>query len=391
MLQAKYFRTCPSGNDVHLNILLVPDKFKGTLTAQQVCDALRTGLLAAEPSLHIKAIPLADGGEGTCNLLTEYSGGSFVRGVVHDPLMRAMDGVFGLSPDGDTAFLEMASVSGLQLLAAGERNPLHTTTYGTGQLIAMALDRGVKNIFMGVGGSATNDGGMGMAAALGVVFRSAEGDVLAGKGENLSRVYSIDATALHPRLRNVSFTIFCDVDNPLHGPQGAAHVFAPQKGADAATVALLDRGLQHFESVLVRAFNRTVNFPGAGAGGGLPASLRALTHIDVRRGMDFMIEFTRLEQYITRADLIVTGEGKIDTQTLSGKVVHGVGALARKHQKPVWAVCGRCELTQAQLHEAGISQVISLAQCASEHEAIHAGFSLLQRCIGQRWVAQRKQ
>ena len=295
---------------------------------------------------------MADGGEGTCELLTSYSGGSPVNIRVRDPLFREIDSGYGISKDGKIAFLEMAKASGLQLLKAEERNPLINSTVGTGDLIRHALDQGVEQIIMGIGGSATNDGGIGMADALGVIFNSATGERLLPIGQNMMHIHSIDVSHVHPRLQDVQFTIFCDVDNPLHGPRGAAYIFSPQKGADKEMVKELDAGLKHYETVLEQTVNKKVNFAGAGAGGGLPASIMALTNIAVRPGMEFIIEFTKLEEQVKLADVIFTGEGKIDEQTLSGKVVKGIADLSRKYHKSLFIVAGKNELPLADLQEA---------------------------------------
>ncbi|HEY9008315.1 MAG TPA: glycerate kinase [Ohtaekwangia sp.] len=365
-----------------MTILLAPDKFKGSLTAQEVCAIAGDAIAAIDPSHRITAIPLADGGEGSCELLTSFSGGSFTTVRVHDPLFRPIKAHYGITKDGTTAFLEMAVASGLQLLKPPERNPSLTSTIGTGELMRHALDHSVQQIVLGIGGSATNDAGMGMATALGIQFFSDTGELLEPIGKNLSFVHRIDTSLLHPRLAEVNITIFCDVDNPLHGAQGAAYTFAPQKGADRAMVILLDTGLQHYEAILERTFHKPVNFPGAGAGGGLPASLQAITNLNVRAGIDFIMEFTRLEEHIREADLIITGEGKIDEQTLHGKVVNGVAKLARKHHKPLVAIAGKSELTPQQTEELGIRKIITIANASTpEEQAMQNAGSLLKKRI----------
>jgi glycerate kinase len=211
-----------------MNILIAPDKFKGSLSALEVCDIIKDELLVLGQH-EVIALPLADGGEGTCELLTSFSGGTMINVRVRDPLGRMIDSKVGLSNDGRTAFLEMATASGLQLLKKEERNPLLTSTYGTGDLIRHALDKGVEEIIMGVGGSATNDGGMAMSEALGIKFFDEKGNTLAGNGQNMLRIHLIDLSGIHPRFAKVKFTIFCDVDNPLHGTNGAAYIFSPPK------------------------------------------------------------------------------------------------------------------------------------------------------------------
>ena len=363
-----------------MTILLAPDKFKGSLSAIEVCDALREELVSVNPKFTIITLPMADGGEGSCELLTLYSKGTFVNVRVRDPLAREIDSGYGISKDGRTAFLEMAKASGLQLLNKMEQNPMLTTTLGTGDLIRHALDHGVEQIIMGVGGSGTNDGGIGMAESLGVIYYSSSGERLDPVGKNLLRIHHMDLSGIHPRLRQVSFTIFCDVDNPLHGRRGAAHIFAPQKGADAAMVEALDHGLVHYEKILEQAVNKRVNFPGAGAGGGLPASLRAFADIEVRGGMDFIIEFTGLSEQVENADIVITGEGKIDEQTLSGKVVKGIADLASKYRKRLFVVAGKNELSPEELRNLGAERVITLMNgTVSEDEAVKNAFLLLKR------------
>jgi glycerate kinase len=370
-----------------MTILIAPDKFKGSLSAHEVCDIISDEFRAAGDSLNIVALPLADGGEGTCELLTTFSGGTMIKVPVRDPLARTINSEFGISSDGRIAFLEMATASGLQLLKKEERNPLLTTTLGTGDLIRHALDRGVEQIIMGVGGSATNDGGMGMAESLGVVFYDVSGNNLAGNGENLSRIHSLDSSGVHPRLADVNFTIFCDVDNPLHGPNGAAYIFSPQKGADKAMVLELDRGLKHYQEILEKTSSIRVNFPGAGAGGGLPASLKAFAFINIRRGMDFIAEFTNLEEQIKSADFIITGEGKVDNQTLSGKVVKGVADLARKHRKRLAIVAGKNELEPRRLSELGAMAVVTLVtEGIDEQEAIKRASQLLKTRVKEQII-----
>ncbi len=370
-----------------MNILLAPDKFKGSLSARQVCDALREGLSIRGDNLRVIAIPMADGGEGTCELLTEYSGGTPVKVRVRDPLFREITSGYGISKDGRTAFLEMATASGLQLLAKTERNPLLTTTAGTGDLIRHALENGVQHIIMGIGGSGTNDGGMGMADSLGVKFYSVSGQRLSPVGKSMADIHRVDLADIHPRLQQVAFTIFCDVDNPLYGPRGAAYVFAPQKGADIDMVKELDHGLSHYKKVMEESVIRQLDFPGAGAGGGLPASLMALANITIRRGMDFIIEYTGLEAQVENADVVITGEGKVDEQTLSGKVVKGLADLARKYKKPLFIVAGRNELDAEQLLHLGGATVITLMNGEIPEEvAVADAFQLIRQRVKEEII-----
>ena len=367
-------------------ILVVPDKFKGSLTAAEVSECVAEVLLSLDPALNVVTLPMADGGEGTCELLTTYAKGTTVELDVRDPLFRPIRSRYGLSADKSTAFLEMAQASGLQLLAKREQNPLVTSTVGTGDLIRHALDSGVTQIIMGVGGSGTTDGGMGMADALGVNFLDSGGEHLVPVGANMQRVHTMDMTGVHPRLRQVQFTVFCDVDNPLYGLQGAAHIFSPQKGANAEMVAQLDAGLMHYEHVLKKAVGKEVNFPGAGAGGGLPATLYALTTAELRPGMAYIIEYTGLENKIADADVVITGEGKIDEQTLSGKVVKGVADLAARYGKPVVAVAGKSTISRDDHERLSLAAVITLTgNGVDEDEAIKNAAQLLRKRLSEFW------
>ncbi len=362
-----------------MTILIAPDKFKGSLTAQQVCQAIEEGLLSINPSLKIVSIPLADGGEGTSDLLTDFSGGSTVRVTVADPLFREIESAYGISKDGKTAFIEMAKASGLQLLNTEERNPLNTTTFGTGQLIKHALERGAKHIILGIGGSATNDAGIGMAAALGFSFLSATRDKLNPVGKNLALLASIDTDHIHPLLSKAKFTVLCDVQNQLYGVEGAAYIFGPQKGASQEDVKILDRGLLQFKKIAEATFNKGVDFPGAGAAGGLGAGAKVFLNATMSSGFDFIARFTQLEDMIQKADLVLTGEGKIDHQTLSGKVVKGVADLAAQHQKPCIAFAGRCDLPANKIKELNLLEIISISnEETNEQEAMTQAFSLLK-------------
>ncbi len=361
-----------------MNILIVPDKFKGSLTAKEVCEAVTEGLSQSNVQLSITAIPMADGGEGTCQLLTDYFQGTTVTLDVTGPDFKKIKSAYGISKDGSTAFIEMAIASGLQLLNPENRNPLHTTTLGTGELMRHALDNGVKKIIMGIGGSATNDAGIGMAQALGYEFHDSDNVLLKPTGENLIRLHHIKSDRAHPRIKEVEFIALCDVDNPLFGVKGAAYVYAPQKGANENAVELLDNGLRNFEKVVQKIFNTSIDFPGAGAGGGLPGGAKAFLNISIHKGMDYIIHAMDLASKIQNADLVITGEGKIDQQTLAGKVVMAIGQLGLKYNKSVVAICGKCELRQLELQKIGISDVISLMDFeVSESEAVANAYSLI--------------
>jgi glycerate 2-kinase len=365
-----------------MNILIAPDKFKGSLTAAEVCEAVKGGILQKYPEAKVISVPLADGGEGTHELLKEVFKSVIIEKRVLNPLFQPVQAHYSISDDGHTAIIEMASASGLQLLEPDQRNPLYTTTFGTGELIEDALNRGVKKIILGIGGSATNDAGIGMASALGYQFHDATGAELKPIGKNLIKIESIDARNTHPRLKQVEFITLCDVSNPLHGLQGAAYVYGPQKGADRDAVSLLDVGLVKFEKLMHVQFDTKVNFPGAGAAGGLGAGTKAFLNATLKKGIEFIISVTSLEEKIRQADLVITGEGKIDQQSLSGKVVMAVSRLATNSGKPVIAICGKNELTETSLAGIGVRQCISLLnKDTSETEAISSAALLIKKRI----------
>lgn len=338
-----------------MKILICPDKFKGSLTASQVCDAIEKGIVNKYPHAQISKLPLADGGEGTTRILTQFFKGETVRVKVHGPLFEEVEAEYGT--DGKkTAFIEMANASGLQLLRPEQRDPLETTTLGTGELIAHAISRGCDKVILGIGGSATNDAGMGMASALGFSFFDAEGNLLSPVGKNLIRIARIEAPGA-PRLNVVAL---CDVNNPLFGPNGAACIYGPQKGATPEGVAFLDEGLRNFENVVRKTFQRSADFPGAGAGGGIAGGASIYFNLDIRSGIRYLMEILEVEREIRSADLVITGEGKIDQQSLSGKVVGEILGLSKALGKEIIAVCGVYEL-----EEKPFSKVISLVDATT--------------------------
>lgn len=368
-----------------MKILLAPDKFKGSLDASNVCLAIEEALRESARELDIKSIPMADGGEGTSNMLTEFSNGKIIRMQVHDPFFRPIEAYYGLSGDGKTAFIEMSVASGLQLLKPEERNALIGTTYGTGELIVHALDRGVTSIILGVGGSGTNDGGMGMGEALGGRFLDASGNPLKPIGQNLASIRSVDLTNLHPRTKSVSVTAICDVSNPFYGVNGAAYVFGPQKGATPSDIEHLDKGLRNLARVVQDQTGIDLNFPGAGAGGGLGGGAKIFFNIEFRSGIEFIINFIGLEELVKNSDLVVTGEGKMDEQTLSGKVVKGVADLCVTHKKPLIVIVGKNELPQSKTELMGISKVICLVDPeTSEKRSLQNASALLKKRVREQ-------
>jgi glycerate kinase len=349
-----------------VNLLIAPDKFKGSLTASEVCDAVSDALLEINSAFHTIKVPLADGGEGTYEILVEQSKGRVKKVSILDPLHRSIKAEYGLSKDGKTAFIEMAKASGLQLLKGNERNAMLTSTIGTGQLIYDAIDEGATHIILGIGGSATNDAGIGLAHALGYRFYNKGKELLEPIGRSLSEIDWIDDSQVDARLHKISFTVLCDVDNPLYGPQGAAYVYAPQKGATEEIVIALDQGLKHFSDVVQRSYSLDLNFPGAGAAGGLGAGAKLFLHAKFKKGIDYISELTGLEEKIHHSDIVITGEGKVDDQTFSGKVVAHVLSLAHQHHKPVFILCGQCTLSADDLQKFGAPKIIALANDPSE-------------------------
>lgn len=324
-----------------MKIVVAPDSFKGSLSAQEVCYSIEKGIKKADCSIEVVSCPMADGGEGTTEALVKATGGQTIPVLVHDPLMREISSFIGVLGDEKTAVVEMAAASGLTLIKEAERNPMLTTTYGTGELIRAALDMGYRNILIGVGGSATNDGGMGMAMALGVRFLDQNNLDLPHGGGNLSKLKTIDISKLDSRISECTITAICDVDNPLCGLSGASYIFSPQKGADKAMVKILDSNLLHYGKIVEKiTYVSIIDIPGSGAAGGLSAGLLAFLNAKLRKGVDIIIEASGLEKLLADADYVITGEGMIDAQTSHGKTPFGVASLSSKYNIPVIAFAG---------------------------------------------------
>lgn len=347
-----------------MKILIAPDKFKGSLTANEAAQAIKQGLVASGLDFTCRIVPMADGGEGTFELLTQHTGGRRITTQAQDPLGRIIDASYGISDDHKTAFIEMAAASGLSLLKDHERNPANTHTVGTGQLIGHALASGVQKIILGIGGTATNDAGIGIAHALGARFFDAANQELRPVGGNLSLIASVDIAGMNPLLKHVKIIALCDVDNPLWGVQGAAWQFATQKGGDEETTKLLDEGLQSFANIVRSQFHCDINFPGAGAGGGVGGGIKLFFNGELKSGITFMLDFLNVEKMISACDVVISGEGKLDLQTLSGKVIHGLAQLCVKHRKPLYVVVGKNELTDAQSAQLSLKHVLTLSDYA---------------------------
>ncbi len=335
-------------------ITIAVDSFKGSLSSYDVACAAEQGILNVLPHCKVKKISIADGGEGTAQALISTLRGEWREVRAHDPLMRPITARYGVVDEGRTAIIEMASASGLTLLRAEERNPLLTTTYGTGEMIADAVRRGARHLLIGIGGSATNDAGMGMLEALGYRFYDCKGHVVAGCGARLERVAHIDASGAMPELKECRLEVACDVKNPLYGPQGAAHIFAPQKGASPSVVERLDQGLKNFASVV----NPTAaEAEGAGAAGGLGYALQAVLGARLRAGIDMVLDAMHFDQIISGSDLVITGEGRIDYQTVMGKAPSGVLRAAAAQSIPVVAIGGSVEECEA-LQQSGFAAIL---------------------------------
>ncbi|MGZ7442713.1 glycerate kinase [Paenibacillus sp. TH7-28] len=351
--------------------VLAPDSFKESMTAKEVCDAMEKGLRKVYPHADYIHVPMADGGEGTVQSLVDASGGRIYTKVVTGPLGEPVTAQYGILGDGETAAIEMASASGIHHVNKETKNPLITTTYGTGELIRECLDQGIKRIIIGIGGSATNDGGAGMAEALGARFLDADGLALPRGGGALKRLERIDISALDPRLRQVSLIVACDVTNPLCGEHGASHVFGPQKGATPEMVRQLDAGLAHYADIAKRQLGKDVrDIPGAGAAGGLGAGLLIFTQAVLRKGIEIVIEYTGLKQKVAAADVVFTGEGGIDFQTKFGKTPYGVAKAAKEAGKKVIAVAGYIGEGIEALYEEGIDAVFGIVPGAGELERL---------------------
>ncbi len=329
-----------------MKVVIAPDSFKGSLDAAQVCAALERGVQAAVPDVETVCVPLADGGEGTVSALVAATGGRLVTRDVSGPLGEPTSAAFGMLGDGKTAVLEMAAASGLTLIAPAARNPLLTTTFGTGELMRAALDLGAEKLIIGIGGSATTDGGAGMAQALGARMLDRAGVAIPrATGGRLCEIARIDGSGLDARLASTEVVVACDVDNPLYGERGAAAVYGPQKGATPQMVAALDAGLQHFAGRLREDLGADVAaVAGAGAAGGLGAGLMAFCGARLQRGIDIVIEAVGLRRQLAGANLVLTGEGRIDAQTAHGKTPHGVARVAADAGVPVVAIGGSVDI-----------------------------------------------
>lgn len=347
-------------------VLIAPDKFKGSLSSFAVCEAVKKGLLRTDPSLEILCFPMADGGDGFSSVMKQYCATETVEADTLDPLGRPIKASFEWEEASQTAIIELAAASGLVLLPPKLRNPMLTSTEGTGWLIQHALRKGAEKIILGLGGSATNDAGMGILKALGFTLFDSEGRELEPVGKNLRHIQQIQAPA---RLPSLKWEIATDVNNPLHGPEGAAFVYAKQKGANADDILILDEGLRHIDQLLSAKASTAIGaLPGTGAAGGIVAGLLPWFPLTIKSGLDLVLEKSGWDQVLPQASLVITGEGRVDEQTLHGKVVAKIAATAKARSIPVWVICGSSDLPIDQLKENGISHILSLEDSTHSKE-----------------------
>ncbi|WP_373820176.1 glycerate kinase [Glaesserella sp.] len=358
-----------------MNIVIAPDSFKESLTALEVAEAIKIGFERIFPNARYQLVPMADGGEGTVQSLVDATQGNLQKTTVIAPLANQVEAFWGLSGDKQTAFIEMAAASGLHLVPPEQRNPLITTSYGTGELIKAALDYGVKKIILGIGGSATNDGGVGMLQALGVRFLNSKQQDIGFGGEQLTTISHIDLSRLDPRLAQVEIEVACDVNNPLCGERGASAVFGPQKGATLKMVEQLDQALAHFAQRVEDQLGKQIaHHAGAGAAGGMGAGLLLLPHTRLKSGVQIVIEATHLKEKLQQADLVITGEGRMDSQSIAGKTPIGVARLAKELDKPVIAIVGSLREDYSVVYQHGIDAVFPIIrQLSSLDELLKQG------------------
>jgi glycerate kinase len=364
-----------------MKIVIAPDSFKESLSALQVATAIEAGMREVWPDATYVKVPVADGGEGTVQALIDALDGRRVDVRVTGPLGRAVNAFYGMTGDGDLAVIEMAAASGLEGVPPDLRDPRTATSRGTGELILAALDAGARRFVLGVGGSATNDGGAGMLQALGVRLLDAAGNDIGPGGAELARLDRIDVAGLDPRLHEAAFRIACDVDNPLVGPRGASAVFGPQKGATPAMIEQLDAALAHYADIIRRDIGQDIaQLPGAGAGGGIAAAMVVFLHGQLRPGIEIVTDAIGLDALVRDADLVITGEGRIDSQTVNGKTPMGVARVARRHDKPVVAIGGGLAADADAVHAHGIDVVVAaVARPCSVAEALAAAEANLRR------------
>ena len=350
-----------------MKVVIAPDKFKGSITGIEFCDLVEKGMQSVNSNISIAKIPLADGGDGTIEILDYHLTGQHINSMVNDPLFRPIEASYFYMPSIRTAFIEMAEASGMKLLAKEDQNCINTTTFGTGEQIISAIKNGAKTIVVGIGGSATNECGIGMAAALGYKFLDKFGKEVNPVGKNLNAIETIDTTSVIKELKDIEFKVACDVTNPLYGKNGAAYVYASQKGASKSEITVLDKGLRNLANIIQELYGINVqNIKGGGAAGGMGVGTRIFLDASLNSGIDLIKDLIEFDNLIKKADWIITGEGKLDDQTLSGKTIKGVMDSAQKHQIKVAAFCGISELNEEELKNLGISYIDQVMNYAND-------------------------
>jgi glycerate kinase len=341
-------------------VVLAFDSFKGSVSSKEITQTLQRAISSEWEDIDVVSFPIADGGEGTVEILADTLGAEFVCCTAHDPLMRPIKASYAIVYDQHLAIIEMASAAGLPLLSEKERNPMFTSTYGVGEIVLDAVQKGCTHILLGLGGSATNDAGTGMLAAMGVSFLDKEGKSVDPCGKTLKSIEKIDTTSMFPSLKNISFTVICDVDNPFYGKNGAAYVYAPQKGASTDEVKELDEGLCHYRKLILRQFGKDINLQaGVGAAGGMAGGLLPFLNVKLMPGSQTVLRLLGFENVIKEASLVITGEGKVDRQTCMGKALQGILDLSKKYQVPVVAIGGAVESVD-ELNKRGFTAVFSI-------------------------------
>ncbi|GIB13420.1 glycerate kinase [Vibrio cholerae] len=377
-----------------MKVVIAPDSFKESLTAKQVCDAIQAGLARVWHDAKFVAIPVADGGEGTVQSLVDATQGRLVEVKVMGPQGKRVEAFYGMLGDNQTAVIEMAAASGLHHVPVAQRDPKLTTSFGTGELIRHALDQGVTKLIIGLGGSATNDGGVGMLAALGARFTNADGDPIQLTGGGLRELTHINLQDFDPRLQHCDILVACDVNNPLCGDKGASAVFGPQKGATPEDVQLLDGALRQFGLLTEKVTGKMVlESAGAGAAGGMGAALLAYTQARLRPGIEIVLETVQLAHQVSDADLVITGEGRIDSQTVHGKTPMGVAKVAKRFDVPVLALCGCTGDNYQAVYQCGIDAVFAaVPRAMSLEDALkESDFNLadLAENVARLWVLSK--
>lgn len=341
-------------------IVLIPDSFKGTLSSKQICEIVSAEITQQFPNCEIVSIPVADGGEGSVDCFLSALGGEKITAMVSGPHLEKMESYFGYLPESSTAVIEMASCAGLPLVE-NQKDPLGTTTYGVGELLLEAANHGATKIILGLGGSCTTDGGCGAAAACGIKFYDEAGNSFIPTGETLSQIEHIDTSSLDPAIKTVDIVAMCDIENPMYGPEGAAYIFAPQKGATENEVKLLDEGLIHLANVIKQDLRADVaTIPGTGAAGAMGAGMVAFFGAQLQMGIETVLDTVHFSEIIKDADLVITGEGKLDSQSLRGKVVIGVAKRAQDAGIPVISLVGGVESDISDAYKKGVTAIFPI-------------------------------